>query len=184
MLPFGAKNCVPSTSSAFLHVLARVYSRIVCFSNRRCELIDELRWTYGSGALPADIRDKMSSAEADYYKAYSDTLATYIMASGIDVTSVRTLCCARYSLCMLFHPYVHLLFSTVVAQYSIKIGFLQDMKPPREDHVQVVALRDIGRLMTTTGSRDVKEREVHIMRKYDAEPLIRQGWLRHIADRV
>ena len=47
----------------------------------------------------------------------------------------------------------------------------------------MVALRDCGRLMTMTGHRDVREREVHFVRKYDAEQMIRKGWLSHIADK-
>lgn len=61
---------------------------------------------------------------------------------------------------------------------------LQDMKPPREAHVEVVVMRDIGRLMTTSGPRDVVRKEVHLLRKVDAEPLIRMGWLKHLSDRA
>jgi hypothetical protein len=53
-----------------------------------------------------------------------------------------------------------------------------------EDYLEVVALRDCGRLMTMSGPRDVREKEVHLVRKYDAEPLIRMGWLRHVAGRA
>lgn len=115
-------------------------------SLRRCELIEDLRWRYGAAGLPADVRGKLSSAEADYARGYNEVLAGYVAASGIDITA--------------------------------------DLAPPRGDYVEVVALRNCGRLMTASGPREVKEREVHMVRKVDAEPLIRAGWLHHVPDRA
>ena len=69
------------------------------------------------------------------------------------------------------------------ARPPARLPAAQDMQAPKENTVEVVALRDCGRLMTTTGHRDVRVNEVHIMRKTDAEPLIRQGWMRHITDK-
>lgn len=59
---------------------------------------------------------------------------------------------------------------------------MQDLQPPKENYVEVFALRDCGSLMTMTGPRDVKKDEVHNVRKYDAEALIRLGWLRHVTE--
>lgn len=61
-------------------------------------------------------------------------------------------------------------------------GCMQDLQPPKENYVEVFALRDCGSLMTMTGPRDVKKDEVHNVRKYDAEALIRLGWLKHVTE--
>lgn len=56
---------------------------------------------------------------------------------------------------------------------------LQDLQPPREEYVEVVARFNCGRLMTLSGPREVKASEIHFVRKVDAEPLIRSGVLVH-----
>lgn len=44
----------------------------------------------------------------------------------------------------------------------------------------MVALRDCGRVMTTSGTVDVVHGGVYFMRRFDAEPLIRIGWLKEL----
>ena len=39
---------------------------LLAYAARRCDLLDDLRWAYGAAGLPPELRDKMSSAEADY----------------------------------------------------------------------------------------------------------------------
>lgn len=77
-------------------------------------------------------------------------------------------------------------YSEALAQFAADAGVdaTADRQAPKEATVEVVALRDCGELMTTRGRRDVREREVHVMRRADAEPLVRNGWLRHITDRA
>jgi hypothetical protein len=76
-------------------------------------------------------------------------------------------------------------YSDSLAAYAAESGvdITSDLQAPKESTVEVVALRDCGVLMTTRGPRDVREREVHVMRRGDAEALIRTGVLRHITDR-
>lgn len=62
------------------------------------------------------------------------------------------------------------------------IDIMSDLQPPKENYVEVIALRDCGSLVTMTGPRDVKKDEVHYVRKYDAETLLRYGWLKHVTD--
>lgn len=76
-------------------------------------------------------------------------------------------------------------YSDSLAAYAAESGvdITSDLQAPKESTVEVVALRDCGVLMTARGPRDVREREVHVMRRGDAEALIRTGVLRHITDR-
>ena len=77
-------------------------------------------------------------------------------------------------------------YAEALAHFAADAGIdaAADRQAPKEATVEVVALRDCGELMTTHGRRDVREREVHVLRRADAEPLVRSGWLRHITDRA
>lgn len=54
----------------------------------RCERIEQLRWRHG-GVIDADVRGKLSSSEADYFKAYSGLLTRYMEDIKLDLTAVR-----------------------------------------------------------------------------------------------
>jgi hypothetical protein len=60
---------------------------------------------------------------------------------------------------------------------------LQDLQPPKENFIEVIAMKDCGNLMTMSGPRHVRKDEVHVVRSYDAEPLIRCGWLRQVTEK-
>ncbi len=61
---------------------------------------------------------------------------------------------------------------------------MQDLQPPKEEYVEVFARFNCGRLMTMSGPREVMAHEVHLVRKFDAEPLIRSGVLVHCAEKA
>lgn len=46
--------------------------------------------------------------------------------------------------------------------------------------MEVTATADIGNLMTLSGPRDIRVGETHLMRRVDAEPLIKQGLLVYV----
>lgn len=57
-------------------------------SHRRCDFVDELRWTHGS-VLSADVSDKMAEVEKSYFTRYSDLLSEYMASVGVDLMTVR-----------------------------------------------------------------------------------------------
>lgn len=140
--------------------------------------------------MPAEFRDKMSSAEADYFIAYSDIIAKFVSETGVDIMSVRRAnaqertrwrrarATAPASTLPLRSQCLHL-----CALLLLLLSARQDLQAPKENTIEVIALRDCGQIMTTKGQRDVREKEVHVLRKVDAEQLIRIGWLRHITDK-
>lgn len=77
-------------------------------------------------------------------------------------------------------------YSDALSAYILASGIdiTADLQPPKDSYLEVVALRDCGRLMTLSGPRDVRAKEVHVIRRTDAEPLVRMGWLRHLGDKA
>lgn len=55
------------------------------------------------------------------------------------------------------------------------------MLPPKSLLIQVRVLENYGRLMTTSGSVTLTKDMVLLLRRTDAEPLIRQGVLEHVS---
>lgn len=59
----------------------------LAYLHQRLKLIEQLRWTQGT-VLPPLLRDKLSSTELEYFNTYSNLLADYMNAEGVDLTSI------------------------------------------------------------------------------------------------
>jgi GINS complex subunit 1 len=57
---------------------------------------------------------------------------------------------------------------------------VQDLEPPKHHYIQVRALKDCGLLVTMSGSTDVSKDSVHFIKRSDAEPLIRRGFMEEL----
>lgn len=59
-------------------------------------------------------------------------------------------------------------------------ALLQDLAPPKNLYIEVRVLHDCGELMTESGVVNLEANSTHFLRRFDAEPLIRQGLLQHL----
>lgn len=72
------------------------------------------------------------------------------------------------------HAYDKLL-TTYMA--SVDLVLTGDLTPPKDLYIEVRALRDVGEIQTEAGTVQLDRDTVHLLRRTDAEMLIRQGAL-------
>lgn len=76
--------------------------------------------------------------------------------------------------------HIHVAWLPHISHYC----YVQDLQPPKNTFIEVIVLRDCGVVMTQTGPRAVHKDDIHFVRKSDAEPLIRCGYMRHVTDKA
>jgi len=70
------------------HACIERYKRyVLAYLHHRLRQVEQLRWKQGT-VLPPTVRENLSAAELDYFNTYSNLLADYMNAEGIDVASV------------------------------------------------------------------------------------------------
>lgn len=60
---------------------------LLAYHNRRCEVIEKLRWEHGA-SIPQAMRSKLCASEQDYFQIYNEILTSYMEGVGIMLTSV------------------------------------------------------------------------------------------------
>nr|CCA25651.1 DNA replication complex GINS protein PSF1 putative [Albugo laibachii Nc14] len=76
-----------------------------------------------------------------------------------------------------FHAYDQQL-SDYMADLDLDVT--TDLAPPKNLYIEVRVLHDCGELMTESGVINLQANSTHFLRRFDAEPLIRQGLLQHL----
>jgi GINS complex subunit 1 len=65
-------------------------------------------------------------------------------------------------------------------QSSLGVDLTTDIAPPRDLFIEVLVLQDCGEIVTDTGASVILSKNTtHLMRRADAEPLIKRGFLQH-----
>uniref|UniRef100_A0A7S2XZV1 GINS subunit domain-containing protein n=1 Tax=Fibrocapsa japonica TaxID=94617 RepID=A0A7S2XZV1_9STRA len=75
-------------------------------------------------------------------------------------------------------------YDSLVSGYceGVGIDLTQDQQPPKELFIEVRALEDCGEIMTEQGTINLEKGSTHLLRRCDAENLIKQGMLEQISD--
>ncbi|CCI44558.1 unnamed protein product [Albugo candida] len=63
---------------------------------------------------------------------------------------------------------------------DLDLDVTTDLAPPKNLYIEVRVLHDCGELMTESGVVNLEANSTHFLRRFDAEPLIRQGLLQHL----
>ena len=67
-------------------------------------------------------------------------------------------------------------------QQELDIDLMADLQPPKELLITVRCLKDLGELVTESGTLQLVKGSQHLVRRSDVEALIRQGQLEHIME--
>lgn len=113
-----------------------------------------------------------------YVRARADTLARLRWELGAAVPPTLAAALAP-------HEHVFLdAYSRALGRYMLRVGVdvtAQQERPPKELLVQVMVLRDAGKVALDDGSAlELKQGKRVYLRRQEAEPLIRQGVLQHL----
>lgn len=122
---------------------------LLAYLYNRLEHIREMRWQFGS-TIPDDIRQMLCESEVQWFNAYSNNLATYMINVGEN--------CGNFSIDLTSYT------KPPKALY-IEVRCLRDNGHLELESGEVILL---------------KKNSQHYLPRSECEPLIRQGILRHI----
>jgi len=73
-------------------------------------------------------------------------------------------------------------YDRLLSQYMSRaqLDLTSDLTPPKSMLVEVVVLKSVGEVMTESGSIRLRQGERHLLKRSDAEQMIRQGVLEHV----
>lgn len=122
--------------------LSRNRRYIFAYLNHRLGKIRNLRWEIGA-VVPENIGPKLSSRENDFFMEYNNILTDYCATIQLDLTSDLE----------------------VGTDFGYKCMFLILQQPPRDLLVEIRALKDIGEIMTESGSVSLVNGSTHFLRR-------------------